>query len=71
MYLKSQTNFGVGGFVVSIGDIGKETSGAGNRTDGRRGIDSDAITGLCGEKYGMDSKIVTSADSKYFLVEGL
>jgi len=60
---------------VFVDDTGVETSGtragADNGTDGARGIDSDVVTGLCGKKYGMDSKNMTFADTKYFLVIGL
>jgi len=39
---------------VSFNDTGEETSwtttGVGKRTDGEREIDSDAVTGPCGEK---------------------
>jgi len=57
---------------VSVSDTDKETSGTGartdNGTDGGRGIDSDKVTGPCEEKYGMDSKNMTSADTKCFLL---
>ena len=36
-----------------------------------REIDSDAVTRPFEEKQGTDSKNVTSADTKYFLVDGL
>ena len=38
--------------IVNTGDTGEETSGAGavNETNAGRGIDSDAVTGLSGEK---------------------
>ena len=60
---------------MSFNDTGEETSwitvGAGKGTNDEREIDSDAVTGPCGEKRGTDSKNVTSADTKYFLVDGL
>jgi len=60
---------------VSFNDTDEETSktkaSAGNRTDGGRGTDSDAVTALCREKYKTDSKNMTSADIKYFLLERL
>ena len=38
--------------IVNTGDTGEETSGAGaiNEIDSGRGIDSNALTRLCGEK---------------------
>jgi len=60
--------------VASPDDTGKKTPGKGgvvNETDSERGIDSDAVTRLCGGKNGMDSKNVASADTKYLLLEGL
>ena len=44
---------------------------AGKGTDGERKMDFDAVTGSCGEKQGTDSKNMTLADTKYFLVDGL
>ena len=43
---------------------------AGNDTNSGREIVSEAVTGFCEEKYETDSKNVTSADTRYFLVEG-
>ena len=42
-----------------VGDNDEEISGAraDNGTDGGRGINFDAITFHCREKYGMDSKM--------------
>jgi len=45
-------------------------AGAANGTDGERGTNSDAVTGPYGEKYGTDSKNMTSV-TKNFLVDGL
>jgi len=60
---------------VSVSNTSKETSGTGagadNGTNDGRGIDPDAVTGPCEEKYGMSSKNMTSADAKYFLLVGL
>ena len=46
--------FGAGDTVVSFNDTGEETSwtvaGACKGTDGEKEIDSDAVTGPCGEK---------------------
>ena len=57
---------------MSSGDTGKETSRtetkASNRTDGRIGIGSDAVTRLCGEKYEIDSKNVIFADTILYVV---
>ena len=68
----SRGSSGAGGSVVSFGDSGKEILGIGagrdNGTVCRRGIDYDAVTELCGEKYGTDSKNVISANIKYFLL---
>jgi len=36
-----------------------------------KGIVSETVTGCCGEKYETYSNNVTSADTKYFLVERL
>jgi len=58
---------------VSVSDTGEETSGAGadTRTDGGRWINFYAITVPFGEKYEIDSKNATSADTKNFLFVGL
>ena len=71
--MKSRTSFDAGGSLVSAGGIGKETveAGVGNGTDRERGTVSDAVRGAYLEKYGLDSKNVTSAYTKYFLVERL
>jgi len=75
--LKSRRGFGTGSSVVSVGDTSEETVGTGvgvgayNGIDGGRGINSNALTALCEEKYGIDSKNVTYADTKYFLLVGL
>ena len=63
----------VEGFEVSIGGTGEEIieAGVGNDIDSEEGTVSDIVTGTCGEKYGIDSKNVTSAETKYFLVKGL
>jgi len=75
MNLKFVTGFAAGGVVLSSTDTDKETSwtwaGAGNREDGERGTDSSVVTGPYKEKYEIDLKNVTSADTKYFLVDGL
>jgi len=42
-----------------------------NDTDSEGGAVSNIVTGTYGEKYGIYSKNVTSADAKYFMVEGL
>jgi len=72
MYLKSLTGFNAGGSVVSVGGTGKETlsTGLGNDIDSEGGTVSDMLTEAC-EKYETDSKNVSSADTKYLLVEGL
>ena len=66
-YLKSRTGFDSAGSLVSAGNTGEETVEAyvGN------GTDSDTVTKTCVEKYETDSKNVTSADTTYFLAEGL
>jgi len=56
---------------VSSGDTGEKISGTGavgDTADGRRGIDSDAVTGLCGENYGNGLKERDTANTKYFLL---
>jgi len=57
---------------VSTSGPGEKTveAGVGNDTDSEGGTVSDIMTGTCGE-YETESKNVTSADTKYFLVEGL
>jgi len=57
---------------VSPDDTSEESAkaGAGNGTV-RGGTDADAVPEINGEKYGTKSNNVTSADTKYFLVEGL
>jgi len=45
--------------------------GVSNGTDNERGIVSKVVTGCCREKYGTDSKNVTSAEKKYFLMKVL
>jgi len=49
---------------VSTSGTVKESAeaGAGNGTYSEREIVSKAVTGFCGEKYGTDSKNVTSTD---------
>ena len=71
-YLKSRTGFDACGSVVSVGGTGKETlsTGLGNDIDSEGGTVSDMLTEAC-EKYETDSKNVTSANIKYFLVEVL
>jgi len=61
------------GSLVSADDTGKETveAGVGNDTDSEGGTVSDTVSGICVEKYGTDSKNVTSAGTKYFMVDGL
>ena len=58
---------------MSVCDTGEETSiieaCVDNETDSERKIYSDAVVGYCGEKYGTNSKIETSADTKYFMLE--
>jgi len=53
-----QAGIGAGGATVSFNDTGEKTSwtttGAGKETDGESEIDSDAVTGLYGEKEGTD-----------------
>jgi len=44
---------------------------AGNSTNSGRGIVLESVIRHCGEEYRTDSKNVTSADTKYFLVEEL
>jgi len=50
----SHGGFSAVGTVVYFNDTGKETSwttaGAGKGTDGESEIDSDVVTGPCGEK---------------------
>ena len=61
---------------MSTSGTGEESSeasasnGAGNDADSERVV-SEAVTGCCEEKYKIDSKNVTSAGTKYFLVEEL
>jgi len=66
---------GAGSTVVYAGDTDNETSetraGMDNKTDNGKGIGSDAVTGYCGEKYETDSRNVTFADTKYFMLMGL
>ena len=71
--MKSRTDFYVGGSLVSAGGTGEATieAGIGNDTNNEGETVSDMVTGTCVEKYGTDSKNVTSTDTKYFLVEGL
>ena len=68
-----RTGFDAVGSEVSTDGTGEETveAGVGNDTDSKGGTVSDIVTGTCGEKYGIDSKNVTSTDTKYFLVERL
>ena len=70
---ETRTGFDVGGSIVSAGGTGKKalSAGVGNDTDSEGGTISDMVTRTCVEKYGTDSKNVTSADRKYFLVERL
>jgi len=53
---------------MSVDDTSEETAATGadadNGTDGGRRIDSDVVSRPCGEKYGTDSRNVTSADTK-------
>ena len=67
--------FWSGGFVGPVDYIDEETSERGacadNEIDCGRGIYFDAVTGPCGEKYRTYSKNVTSAYTKYFMLEGL
>jgi len=46
-------------------------AGVGKDTNSKGGTVSDIVTGTCGEKYGINLKNVISANTKYFLVEGL
>ena len=66
-------SFDAGGSEVATSGTNEESSeaGAGNDTDSGRKIILEAITRYCGEKYETDSKNVTFADTKYFLIEGL
>jgi len=72
-YLKYRTSFDAGGSGVCTGGTCGETveAGVSNDTDSEEGTVLDIVTGTCGEKYELDSKNVTSADNKYFLVEEL
>jgi len=72
-HLKSRTGFDTGGSLVSLGITGEKIveTGVGNDTDSEGGTVSDMVSGTYVEKYGTDSKNVTSSDTKYFLVEGL
>jgi len=58
---------------VSIDGTGEETVEASvdNGIDSEGGTISDIVIRTYGEKYRTDSKNVTSADTKYVLVEGL
>ena len=71
--MKFRIGFDASGSRVYTGGTGEETieAGAGNDivSDGRSV--SDIVIGTCGEKYGIDSKNIISANTKYFLVEGL
>ena len=71
--MKSRTAFNAGGSLVSVGDTGEETveAGVSNGTNSKGETVSDMVTETCVEKYGTDLKNVTSADTKYFLVEEL
>ena len=53
-----------------MGGTGKK-AGINNGTVSDGGTVSDIVIGTCGEKYETESKNVTLADTKYFLVEGL
>jgi len=68
--LKSRTGFDAGGSVISDGGTGEATVEAGvdNGKDSEGGTVSDMVAGTCVEKYGADSKNVTSAYIKSFLV---
>ena len=63
------------GIVVFDSDAGVETVGIRAGPDcgmrGGRGINSTAMSGLCRVKYGTYSKKITSANTKYLLVDGL
>ena len=71
--LKSRAGFNAVGSVVSTGGTDGETveAGAGNGIHSEERIVSDIVTGTYGEKYRLDSMNITSADAKYFLLEGL
>jgi len=58
---------------VSTGGTGEEIieAGVGNDTDNEVGTVSAIVIRTCGEKYKTDSKNITSAETKYFLVDGL
>jgi len=70
---ETQIGFDVGGSRVSTGGTGGETveTGIDNDTDSEEGTVSDILTRTCREKYRIYSKNITSADTKYFMVEGL
>jgi len=69
------SGFGAGCFVHSNYDLGVVASGIGFGDDRRiyygRGTGANRIPGLFEEKYGTNSKNITSANTSYFLVEGL
>jgi len=74
---KSLTDAHIGvdafGSEVSSGGTCEEAGkvSAGKGTESEKGTDADVVPVTGGEKYETDSKNVTSADTKYFLVERL